>query len=63
MSSTSSSSNNEEESKEKTARKAKTSELEDNAPTEKIGQGEYASVKDSPKGNQLRNTDKVVGSA
>ena len=51
------------ESREKTAREVRTSEVKDNAPTEKIGQGEYASAKDSPKGNQLRNTDKVIGTA
>ena len=50
-----------EESKEKTAREARTAESQDNAPTEKIGQGEYASVEDSSKGNQLRNADKVIG--
>lgn len=52
-----------EESKEKMARQAKTAEDDDNAPTQSIGQGKYASVEDSPKGNQLRNTDKVVGTA
>lgn len=48
---------------EKMTREAKTSELEENAETKKVAQGEYASVEDSPKGNQLRNTDKVVGTA
>ncbi|HEX6281485.1 MAG TPA: hypothetical protein VFZ67_04600 [Nitrososphaera sp.] len=45
------------------ARESKTSKLEDYAETKKVGQGEYASVKDSPKGNQLKNTDGVVGTA
>ncbi len=53
-----------EESREKIEKQSKTSELEDNnAETKKVGQGEYASVKDSPKGNQLKNTDEVVGTA
>jgi hypothetical protein len=55
---------NSEESTEKIARESKTSELEDNnAETKKVGQGEYASVKDSPKGNQLKNADDFVGTA
>jgi len=53
----------EKESKEKMLNQAKTAEDDDNAPTQKVGQGEYASANDSPKGNQLRNTDDVIGTA
>jgi hypothetical protein len=52
-----------EESREMIARESKTSKLEDYAETKKLAQGEYASVKDSPKGNQLKNTDGVVGTS
>jgi hypothetical protein len=54
---------NTDESKEKIARETKTGELENNADTKKVGEGEYSSVKDSPQGNQLKNTDEVVGTA
>ena len=54
---------NTDESKEKIAREAKTGELENNADTKKVWEGEYSSVKDSPQGNQLKNTDEVVGTA
>lgn len=52
-----------EEEKERIAQEAKTFERKDNAPTKKVGQGEYASVEDSPTGSQLRNADEVVGNA
>ncbi|HJU35551.1 MAG TPA: hypothetical protein VJ695_10545 [Nitrososphaera sp.] len=47
--------------KESIAREPKTNV--ENASAKKTGEGEYASVEDSPKGNQLRNTDEVVGTA
>ena len=48
---------------DKIALEAKTSNLDPNVKTKKIGQGEYASVDDSSKGNQLTNTNEVVGTA
>ncbi len=55
------SNDNESLEKDRIAREPKTNV--ENAPTEKRGQGEYASVEDSPKGNQLKNTDEVIGTA
>jgi hypothetical protein len=49
--------------KEKIAQKVKTNEKESKMPTKKMGQAKYASVGDSPHGNQLKNTDEVVGTA
>ncbi len=49
------------EKEESIAREPKTNV--ENAPTKKRGQGGYASVEDSPTGNQLKNTDEVVGTA
>jgi hypothetical protein len=49
--------------KEKIAQKVKTNEKESKMPTKKMGQGKHASVGDSPHGNQLKNTDEVVGTA
>jgi hypothetical protein len=47
----------------KIAQTGKTNRKEDKVPIKKRGQGEYASVEDSPQGNQLKNTDEVVGTA
>jgi hypothetical protein len=49
------------EKKEKFAQTVKTNEKE--GGNQKMGQGEYASVEDSPQGNQLKNTYEVVGTA
>jgi hypothetical protein len=49
--------------KEKFAQKVKANEKKSKVPTKKMGQGEYASIEDSPQGNQLKNTDEVVGTA
>jgi hypothetical protein len=49
--------------KEKIIQTVKTNEKEGKVPSKKMGQGEYASVEDSPQGNQLKNTDEVVGTA
>jgi hypothetical protein len=56
-------SSDESRKKEKIAQTVKTNEKEGKVPTKKMGQGEYASVEDSPQGNQLKNTDEVVGTA
>jgi hypothetical protein len=37
--------------------------LEYNVEIKKMVQDEYASVKDSPKGKQLKNTDEITGTA
>jgi hypothetical protein len=57
------SSSDESPEKEKIAQTGKTNRKEDKVPTKKRGQGEYASVEDSPQGNQLKNTDEVIGTA
>jgi hypothetical protein len=56
-------SSDESREKEKIAQTVRTNEKESKVPTKKTGQGEYASVEDSPQGNQLKNTDEVVGTA